>query len=353
MFSPNFKINNKVVSHLNKISEIKALIDSSRILPKQEIVLKRKAAIRMAQSSTSIEGNLLNQNEVSRVFRGEKIFAPRKDELEIRNYQLAQNYIAEALTRREPITVQFILKLHSILMTGLLPPEKIGHFRPGPVYIVNVNVKPKKDELVFRPPKAKTVPRHIDDLLVWLSKTTSEGLSTIIQAAIFHYEFVTIHPFSDGNGRITRLLTTYFLYLKGYEMKKIYVLDSYYNQDRKKYYTALDTGKDYNQRFGVDLTPWIEYFLEGFISELNKIREQLDILKFQSKEKGDVFLSQDEVRLVDFVSHMGRITSADVVDVLKISKRGAQMKLKRLVDIGILSAQGSGPSSFYTPKNRG
>lgn len=350
MFDPNFKLNNKVVGYLNRISEIKSLIETSRILPKQEMILKHRAAIRMAQSSTSIEGNILNQNEVSRIFRGEKVFAPKKDEIEVKNYKLALNFIGSALKGQRKITPKFILELHKVLMKDLLPKEKLGKLRKGPVYVVNINVRPKKDRLVYRPPKAKEVPKLIVDLISWLKKTTKEGLSPIIQAAILHYQMASIYPFTDGNGRIARLLTTYFLYFSGVKMKKICVLDSYYNQDRKRYYKALDTGKDYNQRLGVDLTPWLEYFLEGFSKELGKIKEQLDILKFKSKKKEDIFLSQDEVRIVDFVSSLGKITSGDVVDILKVSKRSAQMKLKRLVDIGILKKMGKGPASFYTPK---
>lgn len=349
MFEANFTLNNKIIKYLNRIAEIRALIDSSRILPKQEIVLKRRAAIRMAQSSTSIEGNILNQNEVSRVFRGEKIFAPKRDEIEVKNYQKALNFVDESLKSRRKITPQFILELHRILMKDLLPEEKLGRFRKGPVYVVNINFKPRKDELIYRSPKAKKVPRHIIDLLAWVEKTTKEGLSPVVQAGIIHYQMATIHPFPDGNGRVARLLTAYHLYLTGLEMKKICVLDSFYNQDRKRYYNALDTGKDYNQRIGVDLTPWLEYFLEGFAAELEKIKEQLDILKFSPKKKEDIFLSQDEVRIVDFVSNLGKITSQDVVDILKVSKRASQMKLKKLVEIGILKKRGKGPSSFYTP----
>ena len=101
-------------------------------------------------------------------------------------------------------------------------------------------------------------------------------------------------------------------------------------------------------RQGVDLTEWIEYFIEGFLDEVIRVKEQILALE----TVGEIgitrnVLGEDELKIVDFVVTMGRITSNDVVDILNVPKRTAQSKLKRLEDIKALTKQGAGPATYY------
>ena len=111
----------------------------------------------------------------------------------------------------------------------------------------------------------------------------------------------------------------------------------------------MQTGSDYIKREDTDLTNWLEYFIEGFLEETKKVRDRITILNTVG-EKGLIqnTLSTDELKIVDFVLSLGKITSGDVVDILKVPKRTAQSKLKRLEEIKVLKKEGAGPSTFYT-----
>lgn len=344
MYSPRFTISNKVINNLARIEALKMFLEQARLLPKQELSFKKKAAIRMAQSSTSIEGNVLNEGEVEKVFMGKATSAPAKDELEVENYQRAISLINKAADKKRSLSNGLVLEAHKILMAGLLPPKKLGKFRTGPVYVVNAY--PTHDEIVYTAPKANKIEGLIESLLTWLGQAESRGLSPIIRAALLHHEIAAIHPFSDGNGRVARLLTTYFLYLNKYEIRRIYTLDTFYNRDRQKYYAAIRSGKIYSQSKRYNLTAWLEYFTEGFVWELSRIKDQVSALRIKPSREV-MLLEKDLLRLLDYLATMGKITSSEVEDILKIPKRTAQSKLKKMLDLELVKKVPRGPKTYY------
>jgi Fic family protein len=182
--------------------------------------------------------------------------------------------------------------------------------------------------------------------LKWLNE--NKEIHPIIKAGLFHYQFETIHPFTDGNGRTGRLLALLHLYQSEWDFKKILVLEDYYNRNRKAYYEALQTGETYQTRKKADLTNWLEYFAAGFLDEAKRVKDQVLSLSVIGDIKATRnTLNKDELQIVDFIVTMGQITSNDVVDILKIPKRTAQAKLKKLEDVKVLKKVGSGPATHY------
>lgn len=330
--------------------EIKAITERVKVLPERESLLRRQAVIRMAHTSTSIEGNPLAEFEVEKVLAGQKIEATKRVILEVQNYEKALLRVIQLAARKIKITKQIILFLHQLLMTNLVDKEKAGYFRKNQVYIVNEYKD--HEELAYQPPEAKFVVPLINDLLGWLNNEVS-NLHPIIISGLLHYQFVTIHPFTDGNGRLTRLLTQYHLYLKSYDFRKVLVLEEYYNQNRKAYYEALQTGKDYKERDGVDLTNWLEYFTTGFLAEAENTKSKIEQLGFGVKinDGEQIYLDRDEIKIMDFVNTTGRLTSQDVVEILNIGKRAAQLKLEKLLVKKIVQKKGKGPATFYLLNN--
>lgn len=345
-FQPNFSITPIVLSAISRIAEIKAVVERSKVLPLNEAQLRRQAIIRMAHTSTSIEGNKLVEFQVDKVLSGLSINADQKSIQEVKNYQQALLEVDGWVQKNYPLTLEAILSLHQTLMKNLLPKEKAGHFRPGEIYIVD-ELGDGRENLRFEGPEARRAPFLVNELLKWLVIT--KNLHPIIKAGIFHVQFVTIHPFADGNGRMSRLLTTYILHQEGWDFRKILVLDDYYNRDRQAYYNALNLvqGQKYHQ--GRDLTPWLEYFVSGFLDEAQKVVETINSAGFGkvSQKSEQVFLDKDELKLVDFLTTIGKVTSSDVQTLLEVAKRTAQVKLKGLVDKGLLKVKGSGPSTYY------
>lgn len=342
MFNPKYKITDKILSDLTKISEIRSFIEKAYILPAREVFLKKLATIEMAHSSTSIEGNTLDKYQVEMVAKGEKVIAEKREVLEVKNYLKTLNLVDRLHNSKGTITIKEILDIHKSVINGLIDENKVGTFRKGPVYIVNISSE-GREELVYTPPLFTQVEASLNDLIGWMN--VKDEIHPIIKAGIFHYQFVSIHPFTDGNGRSTRLLTLLSLYRSGYTFKKSLVLEDFYNNDKKSYYEHLQTGENYEVRDGAELTGWLEYFTAGFLFEVQRLKDL--ILSIPNKNKGQVILNKDELKIVDFTVNMGRITSSDVIDILGVPKRTAQDKLKKLVTLGILMKVGLGPNTYY------
>lgn len=345
MFSPKYTISNQIVSQLSEIAEIKALVTRSTLLPEREIFLRRAAVVKMAHTSTSIEGNNLKEYQVAQVAEGRKVNAEERQITEVKNYLLALREIDKLSESKTKFDADDVLKIHKTIINGLVEKEKVGVFRSGPVYVVNI--LPSRQEVVtYTPPKSGEVPKLIEDLISWLEN--SKEVHPIVRAGLFHYQFETIHPFTDGNGRTGRLTTLLHLYQSGWDFKKILVLEDYYNCDRKMYYEALQTGKDYKERQEVDLTPWLEYYVNGFLNEARKVKDQvLNLSVIGDRQATRNILDKDELQIVDFLVTLGQITSSDVADILGVPKRTAQAKLKKLEDTKIIKKIGAGPTTYY------
>ncbi len=351
MFQPRYSINSKILFNITEIVEIKSVVERSRVLPLNEAQLRRQAILRMAHTSTSIEGNKLAQFEVGKVIEGKTVRASEKDILEVENYYKALQKLESIAKYKQLVTLDEILNLHKMVMLGLAEDNKVGKFRPGDVYVL-YDLGGGREKLRFKAPSSRQVPKMTAELLKWL-KDSAKEIHPIIRAGILHLQFVTIHPFTDGNGRVARLLTQLLLYRDGWDFRKIIVLEDYYNRDRMSYYNAEHEVQGYHYQEGKDFTPWLEYFTEGFLVEARKALEQIQAIGFGkvSKKSDQVFLDRDAIQIMDFLTTIGQITSDDVVDILKVAKRTAQLKLKKLVDKGLLTRQGSTTATYYILKS--
>lgn len=351
MFDPKYNITPPILSKIAEIAEIKAIIERSRVLPLNEAQLRRQAILRMAHTSTSIEGNALAEFEVGKVFEGQTVRAPQKDVLEVQNYYKALQALEELGKTKNDLTVKEIFQMHRLVINGLVSDEKVGRFRPGDVYVLD-DLGDGREVLRFKAPAANKVSALINDLLEWISGSKETSVHPVIIAGIFHLEFVSIHPFTDGNGRTARLLTQLLLYRMGWDFRKIIVLEDHYNRDRLAYYNAEHYGEGTHYKQGREFTHWLEYFTTGFVVEARKALEQIQSIGFGkvSESSEQIFLDRDDLLIMDFLTTVGRITSDDVMDILKVAKRTSQLKLKNLVDEGLLEVKGKGPATYYILK---
>jgi Fic family protein len=351
MYKPSFQITTTILNAISEISQIKTVVDKSRVLPLNEAQLRRQAMARMVHTSTSIEGNKLEEFQVDKVLSGIKVNGDEKSIIEVKNYQQALKEVENYSQTSKNISMNQILTLHGLLMKNLLPADKTGHFRPGDIYIVD-DLGNGTEKLRYEGPPSKKVPFLINELLHWLSSPDTAQLHPVLKAGIFHTQFVHIHPFSDGNGRGTRLLTTQILYTSGWDFRKIIVPEDFYNRDRQGYYNALAENWPKKYEEGVDITPWIEYFVTGLLVEARRVNEEIASIGFANPENSDkpIYLDKDEIKIMDFLTTTGQMTSSDIQDILHVAKRTAQLKLQKLTHKGLIIQKGKGPSSYYTLK---
>lgn len=340
MFAPKHQISDVLAELLTQIAVLKERIVSTKVLPKRELFLTRRARMRMIHSSTAIEGNPLDLKDVERVVAGKIVTGTRKqDILEIVNYEAVLKFIDAIETKKEIDWEKTILTIHRLTTQGILPDKESGAYRKGLVYIIS---RPS-NKILYTAPRAKVAVRMMKDLSTWLKKQEKTKISPVMMAAIAHHQFVTIHPFADGNGRTARALATLILYRKGYDIKKMFALEDYYNLDRGSYYLAIRVA-----RAEKDLTSWLEYFAQGFLFELEQVWEQIEGFRIEVKTgKEPVYLSKRQRTILDFISVNGKIYRSDVVDIASISEKTASRELEVLRKDGFIKRKGRGPSTHY------
>ncbi len=349
MFRPKYTITNNVLNDLLEVAETKSVVSRIPILPRQEAKLRRQAIIRMIHSSTSIEGNILNRYEVEKVLANEKVDAPKQDIFEVKNYRDALHYISKFAEEKKKITVRTVLEIHRLTTKNTLDEDKCGKFRKNKVFVVSRRGN-KIIKIKYTGPDAKQVLKLVKDLVAYLRKAEKENICPVLTAGFAHSEIAAIHPFADGNGRTARLLATLILYQRSYDFRKLFALEDYYNQNRPAYYKAIHLGKNYQERLKTDLTNWLEYFVGGFKSEMQRVKEAVIPLSLDAKMKdkvGQVYLDKKQIKIVDFMMTMGRVTSNDVVDILGVKERMAQNYLAELMSLKLLKKAGRGAATHY------
>ena len=199
------------------------------------------------------------------------------------------------------------------------------------------------------PPEAKDVPILMKEFVNWIN--TTNDIPVPIKAAIIHYQFVTIHPYFDGNGRTARLLTSLALHKGGYDLKGIYSLEEYYAKDLQGYYEAIAIGKSHNYYLGraeSDITKWIEYFVNGMAIAFNSAYKKAEENK-NTKDEVKVLreLDSKQRQILNLFEVQKYITAKDVAEFFKFAPRTARLLVSEWVNSGFLHYDGEGCKRRY------
>ena len=342
MFKPNFKITNKIINHIADISAARELILNAPLLPQWEVKLRKEAIVKMAHHSTSIEGNPLTLEQVMNLLAGKEIAAWEKDKREVLNYVKVLEYIDRLGEEGvKHISEKIILKIHQLTTEGILSEGQSGCYRNVPVAVVDGYRR-----VIFQPPTKNKVPDLMKDFVSWLNSNQAHELYPVLLSGISHYEFVRIHPFVDGNGRTARALATLILYLKGFDTKRFFALDDYYNEDRGRYYVALQTV----DKKTLDITLWLEYFCEGVALSMNRVKDAVLELSFdrRAKEKrGQIFLDERQMKVLKHLQTNLQITTKEYQNMFNVSERTARGHLNELIKLDLIKPIGPQKGRYY------
>lgn len=341
MFEPKFIYTAKIVNTLGSIERLYGTLLEQELIPSLALQLSQENQILATHHSTSIEGNPLSPRDVTNIVLGAQI-PTTKSEKEVKNYFSVLNKIHIAAKKKEPISVDFTQELHEQLMKGLIT-HGLGRLRNGEVFVGH---RTKTEIVIKHNPPVHTV-REIEKALGDVYKWTNENeeVHPIIRAGILHHQFAYIHPFFDGNGRLARILTSYFLILKNYDVVRFFILDDYYDIDREQYSNSLhaaDRG---------DETKWLEYFLEGIAYSLQAALARINKLKNESVDEvtGEkrVLVTAREEDVIKIVIDKKAIKTSDVSETLEVTRQQAHALLASLVKKGILVKYGKTKTSYY------
>jgi Fic family protein len=336
-FKPNFIITPKIAKALMKIEALKETTKMLPITPEVMKTLRETTRLQSAHYSTRIEGNRLSQEEVEQVIKKHKHFPGRqRDEKEIKGYYSALEWLENNLEK--PLGEVTIRKIHALIENGGNRKIKPTGYRDGQ----NVIKDSVSGTIIYLPPEAKDVPVLMTELVEWIESEKSRFPCPIV-AAVAHYQFVTIHPYYDGNGRTARLLTTAVLHRGGYGLRGLYSLEEYYAQDLQSYYNAISRGEHHNYYFGraeADITPWIEYFAAGMLDAFEHVAQRLE----EARNKGSIdrsgvlrTLTPKQRKVLTLFAAQATITSKDIAVLFGFSMRSARLLCRNLVGENFLT----------------
>lgn len=346
MYTPKYTITNAILRNIGLIEGAKQVIDSAPLLPYYEKKFRDEALIRSVHFGTHIEGNELSLPQAEKVLSGHVVVGRDRDIQEVLNYRKAMDIIGEQKEEgRKKIQEDFIKQLHKITVDKILPPEQCGTYRTTRVVIKN-NVN---GEVVFTPPQPEDVLPQMQEFITFINNTSSQDTHPILKSGIVHYEFVRIHPFTDGNGRVARALSTLILFLEGYDIRKFFSLEEYFDRDALSYYSALQSvaAKD------GDVSEWLEYFTHGLAIELGKIRERVEHVSIDNRLKQrlggkPMLLSDRQLRIIEYIQETGFLQNQVFKELFPmISEDAVLLDLKSLVKAGLIRKSGVTKGAKY------
>ena len=337
MYTPNFTITNKILKHIGIIESSREMIENAPLVPAWEAKFREDALVRTVHHGTHIEGNELNYTEAEKVLAGAKIVGRERDIQEVLNYRMVLKFIEEY--NNSEITQDALKHVHALTVNRILPDAVVGEYRRTQVVVKNSQT----GEVTFRPPPAIEIPFLLDAFLRWFNETKPEDMNAVLKSGIMHYELVRIHPFLDGNGRVARAVATLALFKEGYDIKRFFSLEEYYDREPQAYYDALQSvGKA-----GGNLTSWLEYFTEGLAIELTRIKEKVKSLSTDLKIKKSLggqqlALSERQIKIVEFIQENGFLQNKAFFELFPmISEDTVLREIKDLIAKGIIKKEGS------------
>lgn len=344
MFNPTFVITNQILNNISKVEAAEEVIRHAPLLPLWEKQFKEDAIVRAAYHGTHIEGNMLQKEEAKDVLLGKTIIARPRDIQEVINYRKVIELIDEEASKKiEKITEQLVLKLHRILTEKTLSAEQSGVYRLKQVIIRNS----ANGEITFKPPTPLEVPFLMKEFIYWLNSDSSKQIHTVLKAGIVHHEFVRIHPFIDGNGRVGRALATLVMLLGGYDIRRFFSLEEYFDRDAISYYEHLQKAS------AGDLTSWLEYFSFGAAVEFTRIKEKILKLskdvKMKDKMGGQqIFLTERQIKIIEYIQEIGYLQNKAFASIFPaISEDSVLRDVQDLVKKNLLKKIGSTKSARY------
>ncbi len=341
MFQPKFTLNMKMLSTLGSIERLYGQLHSEKLIPSLSLKLFQDNQILATHYSTSIEGNPLSPQDVTNVILGDQV-PTTKSEKEVKNYFAILTSLTNLARQNVPVSVELTEKFHAQLMDGLEEKSKWG-LRDSGVFVGHK----EKDQMVVKhnPPyhTKSEIKKALNELYDWLRKESD--IHPLLKAGIFHHQFAYIHPFFDGNGRVGRILTTYFLLLKHYEVSKYFILDDYYDIDRHLYSDTLHTAD------AGDKTAWLEYFLEGIASSMQAAEGRIVDLKRTNLDdvEGEkrVLVTAREEEVLQIIIEKKAIKTSDIEEAFGVTRQQAHSLLSSLVGKGLLEKFGKTKTSYY------
>ncbi|MCF6234751.1 MAG: Fic family protein [Rhodobacteraceae bacterium] len=337
MFDPRYTIRPRFLRTIREIGEALGMIRASNLSEARLARLTHAARALSAHASTSIEGNPLPLTDVKRLLKDAPAQA-RDTEREVLNYNRALEWVQSRVkSGRFELSTSTFETVQGMVVEGLMEnPYDVGHIRQKPVIIRDPRVA---DSTVFLPPDHGDIADLCDAMFAYLRDNVDE-LDPILSAGLFHKQAVIIHPFMDGNGRSTRLMTTGILGMSGLDVFPIFSFEEYYNRNVTRYFRMVgEQGDYYDLKGGAEFSNWLEYFAEGILDELKRVQKSLPA--------GQPRLELHHRLILEHIAEHGSITQREYGQISGRSVASRKNDFARLVELERIRQVGGGRSVYY------
>lgn len=344
MFKPKYEITHSLLENIKRIYSLAQKLNQRRFPDTILVELQKDAEAVSAFASTSIEGNPLPLTDVKRILKN-KPQNIRDSEREVLNYNEILRDINQKIVKGNlPITSSLILQIHKKITYKLLPSSQSGKLRADPIFVND----PRLGKTVFWPPDAKDVPSLLNDLILFIEKNKTK-IDPLILAGLFHKQMVIIHPFMDGNGRTTRLLTKILLADMGLNTFNLFSFENYYNQNVTRYFQIVGVlGDYYDIANKINYTPWLEYFTGGIIDELLRVEKILPYTATNPKDE----LQDYHHQILNKIKEKGFIMDKDYATLVSRAKPTRVLDFNKLIELGFIQREGKGKNTYYVLKTK-
>jgi Fic family protein len=340
------KVTNTILSLISELDEFKGAWRAiGRIAPERLSNLKQVATIESIGSSTRIEGSKLTDREVEELLSNLDMQAfANRDEQEVAGYAAVMETVFEHVDEI-PLTVNFIQQLHGQLLQYSAKDERHrGQYKTLSNSVEAFSADGESIGIIFQTASPFDTPRLMDELIIWTNTALGEKtLHPLLVTAIFTVVFLQIHPFQDGNGRLSRILTTLLLLKTGYSYVPYSSLESVIEDNKEGYYLSLRQTQGTIRTKTPDWQPWVVYFLRSLAKQKQKLETRIQ------RERlilGD--LPELSVQILEIAREHGRVAVQDVVKATGGNRNTIKDHIKSLYKSRLLEQHGAGRGTWYS-----
>lgn len=336
----------ELLSLIAEIDEFKGRWSALKVLsPDRLTSLRQVATIESVGSSTRIEGVKLSDLEVAAVLADLKTGSFRsRDEAEVAGYAAAMALIFESADAINP-TENHIKQIHSVLLQHV--PKDAPHrgkYKTLPNNVAAFDADGREIGVVFETATPFDTPRLMERLVVWFNESDGK-LHPLIRTAVFIVCFLAIHPFQDGNGRVSRVLTTLLMLRAGYAYVPYSSLESVIEENKEAYYIALRRTQSTLRGSSSDWNPWLIFFAKCLRRQIDNLSRKIDREGLIAQE-----LSPLAETIVGLIREHGRLGISDVERLTSANRNTIKVRLRELVAAGLLEKSGRARASLYSLK---
>jgi Fic family protein len=339
-FKPKYTITDAIANCLTVIERARGFLQAATISDEWVKAMAKRAFLLETYHTTHIEGTRLTLKQAETLLAGKDVpDADPDDKRELLNYRRAFEFVAGYILEGAPITEGLIREIHKKLVEGVRGGSAApGEYRKLQNYVANGAT----GEVVYTPPPAHDVPAMMAELVGWINEAT--GIHPVLMSGIAQYQLVHIHPFLDGNGRTSRLLSTLCLYRAGYDFKRLFTISEYYDQARGDFYKAIRQVLEN----GMDMTCWVEYFVTGLSTQMQDVAKRGERAIRADVVTREKQLNERQAKALRFMLEHEAMGIHDYTKLCRgVTRKTLQRDMKDMIDKGLVVTEGKTSSLIY------